>query len=254
MQETLSSKSYFNPLPQQGKTRALGERTFRICHFNPLPQQGKTPGIVNGVEFPLLFQSTSPTGEDTRLAWFHRQLSCISIHFPNRGRHNVYGDTLHERDISIHFPNRGRHYPQKESIFLFQDFNPLPQQGKTRFCSWYTCFEEAFQSTSPTGEDTASTYRQCTKGDISIHFPNRGRHDGVREADCGELDISIHFPNRGRHFMPYGTFPAAGNFNPLPQQGKTPIALAKKYTIGAFQSTSPTGEDTIIKQSTLCSW
>ena len=100
------------------------------------------------------FQSTSPTGEDTDI---------VTVSMP-------------EEDISIHFPHRGRHVEIEGVQTEDEDFNPLPPQGKTRFCGCVLLLEEyfnplppqgktqdcflkrsellIFQSTSPTGEDT----------------------------------------------------------------------------------------------------
>ena len=145
------------------------------------------------------FQSTSPTGEDTTINERIRYLRKISIHFPHRGRHTAEKDTSPHNHISIHFPHRGRHGWLISGIYI----------------------DAAFQSTSPTGEDTPVTQPFPFPIIISIHFPHRGRHYINVKLSIAQ-NISIHFPHRGRH----------NGYNCRhPKQEE-------------FQSTSPTGEDT----------
>ena len=128
---------YFNPLPPQGKTQV--ERKCQAMHgyFNPLPPQGKTHKVAQHVNFIIHFNPLPPQGKTP----LHLQkLPCpdnISIHFPHRGRHHVFQERADFWHISIHFPHRGRHQP----------------------CGCGASSRLIFQSTSPTGEDTAKMYK-----------------------------------------------------------------------------------------------
>ena len=126
--------------------------------------------------------------------------------------------------ISIHFPHRGRHIVQTSS-------SPAPSR---------------FQSTSPTGEDTPVVFHFDFNGYISIHFPHRGRHFGITSLHLSQR-ISIHFPHRGRHFCSVFHGYCHLYFNPLPPQGKTRPAPSRNSAVVVFQSTSPTGEDTLLQ-------
>ncbi len=149
---------YFNPLPPQGKTHCsdvIQPRSFQISihfphrgrhpgsfslrfqwvHFNPLPPQGKTRVSFLQLFNPIIFQSTSPTGEDT-LGSPH----CI-CHSGFQSTSPTGEDTFvlffmaTATYISIHFPHRGRHVRLLLGTRPWWYFNPLPPQGKTRCCS-----------------------------------------------------------------------------------------------------------------------
>ena len=132
----------------------------------------------------LRFQSTSPTGEDTR-----------------------------------HPPLQGGGY---------RYFNPLPPQGKTLDIPPGEYSNVVFQSTSPTGEDTRTPNRKHHQDHISIHFPHRGRHHAPLSLPLRQR-ISIHFPHRGRH----------SNVGMI------------CFNVIKFQSTSPTGEDTVTSPNSI---
>ena len=146
-------------------------------NFNPLPPQGKTQLLRLTVYIFRIFQSTSPTGEDTDVLMMEPDILDISIHFPHRGRHStpaaldeisynisihfphrgrhmIYCQNFEIVDISIHFPHRGRHTSLSLGDLRRRYFNPLPPQGKT--------------------QETADWKTSVIT--ISIHFPHRGRH------------------------------------------------------------------------------
>ena len=102
-------------------------------NFNPLPPQGKTQTAPLTVIQTAVFQSTSPTGEDTSELHNDDWLLNISIHFPHRGRHNLV-------------------YISMSSGSIFQSTSPTGEDTIDTL-PYNALF--VFQSTSPTGEDTS---------------------------------------------------------------------------------------------------
>ena len=176
-------------------------------------------GCHNGI---ALFQSTSPTGEDTSA--------------------NVDGFWI--VFISIHFPHRGRHSILPCSTWKVNYFNPLPPQGKTHCITAVFFFFSKISIHFPHRGRHILSSLLLIGSNISIHFPHRGRHttndiykdlflyfnplppqgktqafgcitfslsqfqstsptgeDTTQSADKGRFafQISIHFPHRGRH-------------------------------------------------------
>ena len=123
--------------------------------FRSLPPQGKTPAIFFSPLSIFKFQSTSPTGEDTRLRKNNRPHWHISIHFPHRGRHSYGGNGWVTSTIFQSTSPTGEDTSGKEmssNARIFQSTSPTgedTQGGAARQLHY------PFQSTSPTGEDTS---------------------------------------------------------------------------------------------------
>ena len=216
----------------------------------------------------FIFQSTSPTGEDTPLPQAAQSESGyfnplppqgktrrrtdpvpvdldISIHFPHRGRHHAPLSLPLRQRISIHFPHRGRHGKLHMHWAFKKKFQSTSPTGEDTLPRPVPPSCEQFQSTSPTGEDTTWCRLIQRLEGISIHFPHRGRHF-LSPLHDHDFDISIHFPHRGRHdeylseCWPDGLFQST---SPTGEDTMNPVLL---MTFSLFQSTSPTGEDTCV--------
>ena len=124
------------------------------------------------------------------------------------------------------------------------NFNPLPPQGKTRENGGFDRSKFDFNPLPPQGKTRSAAGRKILRKSISIHFPHRGRHYFPSD-DWGWNDISIHFPHRGRHnmFIRY-TIMVHISIH-FPHRGRHNSACNVACNFVLFQSTSPTGEDTI---------
>ncbi len=215
---------YFNPLPQQGKTLLrLEEHLFKLQISIHFPNRGRHYlGELQEIN-NYLFQSTSPTGEDTCKIFYTLYFNGYFNPLPQQGKtHGIVTNSVFEK--------------------IFQSTSPTGEDTAGNHRNYSLTL---FQSTSPTGEDTTVNPEKLRQERISIHFPNRGRHHrpsfgiqygqpfqstsptgedtNIHDTYFNSTIISIHFPNRGRHIEKTGL----------------------KGNCSLFQSTSPTGEDTI---------